>query len=77
MVSLKKNDYLLFVGINFQSVDVFIITKENLISLKSKALVTQQGGAEGQGLWCNYSKIKEYLTTISNEEELNDFISKN
>lgn len=70
-------DYLLFVGINFQSVDVFIITKENLLSLKSKALVTQQGGAEGQGLWCNYSKIKQYLTSISNEEELNDFISKN
>ena len=70
-------DYLLLVGINFQSVDIFIITKEKLMSLKSKGLVTQQGGAEGQGLWCNYSQIKDYLTSISNEEELNKFISEN
>lgn len=70
-------DYLLLVGINLQSVDVFIITKKNLISLKSKGFVTQQGGAEGQGLWCDFSKIKEYLTPISSEEDLNNFISNN
>jgi len=70
-------DYLLLVGINFQGIDVFIITKQNLISLKSKGIVTQQGGAEGQGLWCNYSQIKDYLTPISSETDLNEFISKN
>ena len=68
-------DYLLLVGINFNSVDVFIITKEKLISLKSKNIVTRQGGAEGQGLWCNYSQIKEYLTVISSEDDINNFIS--
>jgi hypothetical protein len=68
-------DYLILVGINFNSVDVFIISKIDIISLKEKGLVTQQGGAEGQGLWCNYSKIKKFINPISSEEELNNFLA--
>lgn len=67
-------DYLLLCGINFNSIDVFIISKKDFISLKNKKLVTQQGGAEGQGLWCNYSNIKEYLTPIKNTEDLINYI---
>jgi hypothetical protein len=70
-------NYLLLVGINFQGIDVFIITKEKFLSLKPLGLVTQQGGAEGQGLWCDYSKIKQFLTPISSESELNEFIKNN
>jgi hypothetical protein len=68
-------DYLLFCGVNFNSIDVFIISKSDLLNLKSKGLVTQQGGAEGQGLWCNYKNIKNYLTPIRNVEDLNNFVS--
>lgn len=70
-------DYLLLVGINFQTVDVYAITKSKLISLKSLGIVTQQGGAEGQGLWCNYSQVKSYLTPISSVEDLKEFINNN
>lgn len=68
-------DYLLLCGVNFNSVDVFIISKNDFMNLKNKGLVTQQGGAEGQGLWCNYSTIKDYLTPIKSVEDLNSFIS--
>jgi len=67
-------DYLLLCGVNFNSVDVFIISKSDLLSLKDKGLVTQQGGAEGQGLWCNYNNIKNYLTPIKNVEDLDNYL---
>jgi hypothetical protein len=67
-------DYLLLCGVNFNSVDVFIISKSDLLSLKDKGLVTQQGGAEGQGLWCNYNNIKNYLTPIKNLEDLDNYL---
>jgi hypothetical protein len=68
-------DYLLLCGVNFNTVDVFIISKSDFLNLKEKGLVTQQGGAEGQGLWCNYSNIKEYLTPIKCIEDLDNFVS--
>jgi len=67
-------DYLLLCGINFNSVDVFIISKSDFLSLKKIGLVTQQGGAEGQGLWCNFSNIKDYLTPIKSVEDLDNFV---
>ena len=47
----------------------YIISK-----LKKSGLVTQQGGAEGQGLWCNFSNIKDYLTPIKSVEDLDNFV---
>ena len=68
-------DYLLLCGVNFNSVDVFIISKSDFLKLKTKGLATQQGGAEGQGLWCNYSNIKDYLTPIKNIQDLENFVN--
>lgn len=67
-------DYLLLCGVNFNTIDVFIISKSEFLSLKNKGLVTMQGGAEGQGLWCNYKKIKNYLTPITTFEDIENFI---
>lgn len=68
-------DYLLLCGLNFQGIDVFIISKNEFLALKEKKLVTQQGGAEGQGLWCNYNNIKKYLTPINCREDVIKYIS--
>lgn len=68
-------DYLLLCGLNFQGIDVFIISKNEFLALKEKKLVTQQGGAEGQGLWCSYNNIKNYLTPINCREDLIKYIS--
>lgn len=68
-------DYVLFCGINFNGIDLFIISKSDILKLKDEGLVTKQGGSnDGHGLWCNYNNIKEYITPIKNIEELNDFI---
>ena len=67
-------DYLLLCGINFHSIDVFIISKSDFISLKDKGLVKQQGKAEGQGLWCSYKDIKNHLTIIKSVNDINNFI---
>jgi|LakMenE01Jun11ns_1017448.scaffolds.fasta_scaffold9833590_2 hypothetical protein len=68
-------DYLLLCGLNFQGIDVFIISKNKLINLKDNGLVKQQGGGEGQGLWCRYKNIKEYLTPINSKEDIIKYIS--
>lgn len=82
-------DYLLFIGVNFNKIDVFIITKQQLFSLKNKNvnllnknikpkyIVVQQGSGEGQGLWCQYDMIKDYLNPINNIEDFNNFIENN
>jgi hypothetical protein len=67
--------HLIFVGINFMGIDVYIITKDKFLELRETNIVTQQGNAEGQGLWCEYSKIKNYLTKISTINELNDYLN--
>jgi hypothetical protein len=68
-------DYLLLCGLNFQGIDVFIISKSEFLSLKEKNIVTMQGGAEGQGLWCCYKDIKEYLTPVNTKEDIIKYIS--
>ena len=69
-------DYLLLCGVNFNSVDVFIISKSDFLSLKRDGLVTQQGGAEGQGLWCNFNSIKDHLVQITSIEDLDNFVHR-
>lgn len=42
-----------------------------------KPIVTQQGGAEGQGLWVTSDKILSYLTEINSPEDFTKFINEN
>jgi hypothetical protein len=69
-------DYLLLCGVNFKKIDVFIITKQKVLELKEQGLVSQQGGGEGQGLWCDYKTISDYVKRVSTPEEIIDFINK-
>jgi len=68
-------EYIILIGINFEGIDTYIISKQKFLELYQMGIVTQQGNAEGQGLWCEFSKIKPYLTNISSPEELNKFIN--
>jgi hypothetical protein len=68
-------DYLLLCGINFKSVDVYIISKKDFLNLKKIGVVKQQGGAEGQGLWANFKNIKTHLTSIENINDINSYVS--
>ena len=68
--------FLFFVLYEFASgVLLRLIAKDKFLELRETNIVTQQGNAEGQGLWCEYSKIKNYLTKISTINELNDYLN--
>ena len=43
---------------------------------ENKSIVTQQGGAEGQGLWVTSYKILPYLTEINSPEDFTKFINE-
>ena len=62
-------DYLILVGIDFDCLKIYLISKYNFMRLKTKGLATQQGRAEGQGLWAQRKKIFQYLTEIKNVKD--------
>ena len=67
-------DYLILVGVDFDALKVFIISKTKFIKLKKKEFVKTQGGGEGQGLWCKYKNIEEYLCEIRTNTDFHNYI---
>ena len=67
-------DHLILVGIDFFSLRVFIISKTQFMKLTDN-LVKVQGGAEGQGKWCTFRKIEEYLYEIKNKDDLYNYLN--
>jgi hypothetical protein len=67
-------DFIIFCGIDINEFKFWIISKEKLLSLKETKCIKKQGGAEGQGLWCEYSKIKNILTEINSINDISEYI---
>ena len=70
-------DYLIFVGIDFDCLKMYLISKYNFMRLKTKGIVTQQGRAEGQGLWAKRKKILPYLIELQNKEHFYKLVKQN
>lgn len=76
-------DYLIFIGVNFNKFDVYIISKEDFLKLKNiknsrgRYIVREQGGAENQGLWANRNDIVQYLQKINTIEDFQKYITSN
>lgn len=66
-------DSIIFCAIDYNELRFWIILKVKFLELKANKVVTQQGGGEGQGLWCEYEKIKKYLTPIYCENDIRKF----
>lgn len=64
-------DYAMFVLLNFHGWKVWCIKKTNLMDLREKKIVTDQGK---QGCWTRKSVILPYLTPIHTLAELQAFI---
>jgi len=67
-------DYLIFVGVDFNGFKVYIISKKDFMKLRWEGFAKMQGGGEGQGIWCNCRKIKDYLHEITSQEDFYNFL---
>jgi len=75
---MEEHDYqyLILVGIDFDCLKVYLISKYRFMKLKTKGIATQQGRAEGQGLWAKRKKLLPFLTEIENKEHFYKLINK-
>ena len=67
-------DYLILVGVDFKGLKVYVISKYDFMNLKKKGIATQQGRAEGQGLWVTRKKILSHLTEITTKKQFYNLI---
>lgn len=67
-------DYLLLVGIDFDRLKIYLISKHKFMQLKKKGIITQQGRAEGQGLWVQRNKILSHIIEITSKKHFYDLI---
>ena len=69
-------DYLILVGVDYNCLKMYLISKYYFMKLKTKGLVTQQGRAEGQGLWAQRKNILPYLQEIKSKEHFYELIKQ-
>lgn len=69
-------DFLLLVGIDFDKLKVFILSKKDIIKYYNCNIICMQGGAEGQGLWVQYKKIKNLLHEIKDKQDFYNYLDK-
>ena len=67
-------NYLILVGVDFDKLKVYIISKMDIIQLNNIGVIKMQGGAEGQGLWMQFNKIKEHLHEITNKRDFYKYL---
>jgi hypothetical protein len=70
-------DFLLLCEVNFDHVNIYAITKEKVLDLHKEGKIKEQGKKNShQGLWFTYEQIKNYLTKISSQKDLINFIEE-
>jgi len=67
-------DYLILVGIDFDCLKIYLISKYHFMKLKTKGIATQQGRAEGQGLWAQRKKLLQYLIEVKDVKHFYNLI---
>ena len=56
--------HIILAALDFQELKLYMLTKDSFMELMEKGIVTQQGGAGGQGCWFERNKAIEYLHPI-------------
>ena len=57
--------HVILAGVGFQEIKLFLLTKDTFMFLMEKGIITQQGGAGGQGCWFEYKKASTFLHPIT------------
>ena len=77
-VELKhKWNMLLLCGIDYTDIKFWGMTKVTFEKLIAEGKITNQGNKAGdssEGMWFNYSSVKDYISQIKTDEELQAFI---
>jgi len=68
-------DYLILVGVDFDKLKMYLISKYHFMKLKTRGIATQQGKAEGQGLWVTRKKILPHLTELKGTDHFYELIN--
>jgi hypothetical protein len=68
-------DYLILTGLDFNEINMYVISKLEILDLKEKGIIKQQGGGEGQGLWFARKKVESYLHKVDNKMEFYNIIT--
>ena len=70
--------HVILAAVDFQEIKLFLLTKDTFMALMEKGIVTQQGGAGGQGCWMEYRKAAQFLHPITGDtlEELHQNTTK-
>lgn len=74
-----KWQFLLLCGIDYDSVKFWVMDRKTFDRLISEKKITNQGnkvGESSEGLWFNYSDVKDSLVEILNDEQLVQFASQ-
>lgn len=58
-------DYIIFVALTQTDLKVYFLDYKSVMFLISINKITKQGGGNGQGFWCQFRHIKEYLSEIT------------
>ena len=70
-------EYILFVGIDYNDIKIYILSKDKVKNLIKNNKITNQGNKKGtshQGYWCKYSNIAEDLIEIKTKDDLIKYI---
>lgn len=68
-------DIIIFVAVNFSSLDIYALSKKTLLLLIQNGIVKQQGGGSGQGYWCDLKIVYPFLTKINTWNFSNQLLS--
>ena len=69
-------DALLLVGIDFQEIKIYCISKCKIIELHKKGVIKNQGGGNkgnGQGVWFSRKQVQDHLIELKTLQDFENF----
>lgn len=74
-----KWDFLLLCGVDYTDIKFWMMDRETFDKLVEENKITNQGNKEkesAQGMWFNYSNVKDQLIPIETDEDIMSFAQK-
>jgi hypothetical protein len=72
-------DALILVGIDFQEIKIYVISKKEIIELHKEGIIKNQGGGNkgnGQGVWFSRKQVQDYLIELKSLQDFENFCKR-